>query len=65
MRRIEKKTEMMRRGLKKDLKKVRRRLRREPHCLSPASVVILSFITLGIFLAWLSNCVSKKIKKQK
>jgi len=58
MRRIEKKIEIIRRGLKRNLE-------RKLHCLSPASIVVLFFITLGISLAWLSDYVSKKVKRQK
>jgi len=65
MKRTKKKMEIIRRGLKRNLEKVKRRLRRELYCLPLTSIVVLLFITLRISLAWLTNCVSKEIKRQK
>ena len=63
MRRTEKKIKMMRKSLKRDLEKVRRRLRREPYCLPSASIVALfCFVFNFIFLTFvMSNYVSNKI----
>jgi len=59
-----KKTEIIRRGLKRDLEKVRRR---ELCHLSPVSAIILFFVLVLnlILLLIVSNCVSKKIKRLK
>ena len=40
MRKAEKKMETMRRGLKRDLEKVRRRLRKKLHCSPSTSVTV-------------------------
>lgn len=61
MRRIEKKMEMMRKGLKRDLEKIKRRL----HCLLSVSAMVLFLVLNFILFLVVSNCVSKKIKKLK
>jgi len=61
MRRTEKKMEMMRKGLKRDLKKVKREL----YCLPSVSAMVLSLFLNFILFLVVSNCVSKKIKKLK
>jgi len=61
MRRIEKKMEIMRKGLKRDLEKVKREL----HCLPSISAMVLFLVLNFILFLVVSNCVSKKIKKLK
>jgi len=50
MRRIKKKTEIMRRGLKRNLEKVRRRLGMKSYHLSLTSIVFIFCIVLNFIL---------------